>query len=53
MVIINSHVAGLIALQDSVRPEASVTIVQLKQQGIVPVMLTGDNKRAAKDSPKN
>ena len=38
---------GLIALADSVRPEAKAVIAQLQQRGIKVAMLTGDNQRVA------
>ncbi|WP_219418750.1 heavy metal translocating P-type ATPase [Pseudonocardia nigra] len=39
---------GLIALGDALRPDAAAAIAQLKQTGIVPVLVTGDNERAAR-----
>ena len=38
---------GLIAIQDTPKPDATATIAALKQQGITPVMLTGDNTQVA------
>ncbi len=38
---------GLIALGDALRPDAADAIAQMKQVGIVPVLVTGDNERAA------
>ena len=38
---------GLIALADESRVEAAPMIAALKQRGIVPVILTGDNQRVA------
>jgi Zn2+/Cd2+-exporting ATPase len=38
---------GLIALRDEPRADAIVGLAQLRAQGIRPVMLTGDNARAA------
>ncbi|MCB9508493.1 MAG: cation-translocating P-type ATPase [Myxococcales bacterium] len=43
----DQHVAGLIALQDTVRPGARRAIERLHGMGIRTAMLTGDNKRAA------
>ncbi|WP_392565470.1 zinc/cadmium/mercury/lead-transporting ATPase [Utexia brackfieldae] len=42
-----SHILGLIALQDQIRPEAKAAIAQIKSLGITPIMLTGDNARSA------
>ena len=42
-----NHVAGLIALQDTIRPEAASVVQELQQAGARLVLLTGDNLRAA------
>ncbi len=47
-VALDNCVAGLIAMRDVLRPEAKEAIARLKKQDIHPVMLTGDNERAAK-----
>jgi Cu+-exporting ATPase len=39
---------GLIALGDALRPDAADAIAQMQQAGIVPVLVTGDNERAAR-----
>lgn len=47
-VAVQGRLLGLIAVADTVRPEAVRAIAQLKQMGIGPiVMLTGDNPRTA------
>jgi len=38
---------GLIALGDEVRADARTAVEQMQRQGIVPVLVTGDNRRAA------
>lgn len=44
-----THVLGYIATQDAIRPEAIIAIKKLHSIGVRPiVMLTGDNKNAAK-----
>ena len=45
--LIDDHLAGLIALGDQIKPEAKTFIKTLKERGIEPVMLTGDNHEAA------
>ncbi|WP_342663878.1 heavy metal translocating P-type ATPase [Pleomorphomonas oryzae] len=40
-------VLGLIALRDAPRPDAVAAVADLRRRGIVTVMLTGDNPRAA------
>ena len=43
----NQTVAGAIALGDENRPEARGAIAALKERGITPLLVTGDNARAA------
>lgn len=43
----SKRVVGVIALQDSIRPEAIEMVKQLKRQGIEVAMLTGDQKQTA------
>ena len=38
---------GIIALSDTLKPEAEDVIKKIKQMGITPFMITGDNQRAA------
>ncbi len=38
---------GLIALGDELRPDAAAAVARLRTQGLVPVLVTGDNQRAA------
>jgi heavy metal translocating P-type ATPase len=41
-------IAGLLALADTLRPDASAVIAGLKTAGLSPVLLTGDNEKAAR-----
>lgn len=43
----NGTLAGIIAVADTLKPEAKEAIATLKQEGIAPIMLTGDNQRTA------
>ena len=45
----NGQVVGLIAVADSVRPEARTVVRRLRQDGVQVVMLTGDNQRTAEE----
>lgn len=44
---VDRHMAGFIALSDTLRQESGTIIGQLKQTGVTPVLLTGDNENAA------
>jgi Cu2+-exporting ATPase len=46
-VAIDGQAAGLIAVADRIKPTAAETVRRLQEQGIEPVMITGDNKRTA------
>lgn len=46
-VAVDGELAGYLALADQLRAEAPAMIAALKEQGLVPVLLTGDNERAA------
>ena len=46
-VAVDDRPAGVIALGDVLRPEAADTIARLRQAGITPVLVTGDNPGAA------
>lgn len=48
VLIAGNVVAGLIAMRDEPRPDAVAGIQALKDLGIEPLMLTGDNTRTAK-----
>lgn len=45
--LVEDQLTALIALGDQVKPEAKAFIKALKERGIEPVMLTGDNEHAA------
>jgi Cu2+-exporting ATPase len=46
-VALDGRTAGLVAVADTVRPTAAATIRWLREHGVEPVMLTGDNRRTA------
>ncbi len=44
----DQHLLGVVALADAPRPEAAGTIAALRAAGLTPVLVTGDNPRAAR-----
>lgn len=40
-------VTGMIAIADTIKPEAADAIARLREMGVTPVLLTGDNQAAA------
>jgi Cd2+/Zn2+-exporting ATPase len=46
VVVDGAQAIGIVALLDEPRPDAAAAIAELKVQGIRPLMLTGDNRRA-------
>jgi P-type Cu2+ transporter len=47
LVAADGNAAGVIAAADTVRPSAARAIAELRELGIEPVMMTGDNRRTA------
>lgn len=39
---------GLVALGDTIRPDARLVVAAMRNAGVTPIMLTGDNERAAR-----
>ena len=46
-VALGGTLLGIVAVADKIRPDSVRAVEQLKARGIVPVMLTGDNKKTA------
>jgi Cu+-exporting ATPase len=44
---LDGELAGILAVADQEKPGAAQAIAELKEMGITPVMITGDNRRAA------
>lgn len=47
VILKGDRIAGMIALQDAVRPQAAIAVKRLQQLGIKVAMLTGDRKATA------
>jgi Cd2+/Zn2+-exporting ATPase len=52
LMVHNKNLIGFVTLKDTVRPEVTKAIAQLKQLNIIPMMLTGDNEQTAKSIAK-
>jgi Cu+-exporting ATPase len=48
LLALDGRLAGVVAVADTLKPEAQEAVAQLKAQNIEVVMLTGDNERTAK-----
>ncbi len=48
LVSVNNEVAGIIAVADPIKEDSKKAIAALKEFGLKPVMITGDNERTAK-----
>ena len=51
-IAVEAAAAGFLALSDTLRPEAAGMIAQVKQTGVIPVLLTGDHENAARHIAK-
>jgi P-type Cu+ transporter len=47
LVAIDGRLAGVVAIADAIKPDAADAIAELRRQGRVPVMVTGDNRTTA------
>ncbi len=47
LVAVDGQVAGLLALADKLKPDAVQAVARLREAGLQPVLLTGDNRRTA------
>jgi heavy metal translocating P-type ATPase len=46
-VVVNGDLIGLVGIGDEIKPDATETIDRMRETGIAPVMITGDNERTA------
>lgn len=44
---VDSRLAGFLTLADTLKEDSAVTVRRLKDSGVIPMLLTGDNERAA------
>ncbi len=47
LVAIDGRVAGILAIADAVKPDAAEAVAEMKARGLVPLLVTGDNRRTA------
>ena len=47
LVAIDGTLAGVLAIADTVKADAWAAVAEMKARGVMPVMLTGDNRRTA------
>jgi len=47
VVAVNGKAVGIMALADQLKPDAKETVAQLRQLGLEPALITGDNARTA------
>ncbi len=52
-VVFDNILHGLISVADTVKPDSEKAINEIKSMGIIPVMITGDNKKAAEAIAKS
>jgi P-type Cu+ transporter len=48
LIAVDGKAAGLIAVADRIKPDSADAVAALKEQGLVPVMITGDNEKTAR-----
>ena len=47
LVSVDGQVVGIVAISDAVKPDAAESIAEIKARGLVPLLVTGDNRRTA------
>lgn len=48
-VLRDGELAGFFAVEDAVREDSAAAVREMKEMGLLPVMLTGDNEKTARD----
>jgi P-type Cu+ transporter len=48
LVAVDQQVVGVVAVADTIKDDSAEAVLQLRQLGITPVMVTGDNERTAR-----
>lgn len=48
-VLVDGQLAGAVAVEDAVKPDSAAAIAQLKDLGLKPMLVTGDNEQVARE----
>lgn len=48
-VLVDGQLAGAVAVEDAVKPDSAEAIAQLKELGLEPMLVTGDNEQVARE----
>ena len=48
LIAVDSQIAGIIAITDAIKPDAREAIAEMKERGLVPLLVTGDNTATAR-----
>jgi len=47
LISVDGEVAGIVAISDAIKPDAAESVAEMKASGLVPLLVTGDNRRTA------
>ena len=47
LIAVDGQVAGILSIADALKPDAKEAVAEMKARGLIPLMVTGDNRRTA------
>ncbi len=47
LIAVDGRVSGILSIADAIKPDASEAVAEMKAQGLIPLLVTGDNRRTA------